>query len=78
MDAIDKALKKFSAQERAWVSNIFDALKSNEMQGFDVKKLKGYENIFRVRRGDIRVIYRKLWDGIVILEVGRRNEKTYE
>jgi mRNA interferase RelE/StbE len=77
MDAIGKALKKFSEQERKWVKNIFTALKTNNMQGLDIKKLKGYEDVFRVRKGDIRVIYRKTSGGIVILEVGRRKERTY-
>ena len=43
----------------------------------DLKKLKGHENIFRIRKGKIRIIYR-LQDGqIYLLAVEKRNDNTY-
>jgi mRNA interferase RelE/StbE len=78
MDAIERALKKFSEKERIWSKELVSKIASNDIQGLDIKKLKGWEDIFRVRRGDIRIIYRKVGERVFILEVGRRNEGTYK
>jgi mRNA interferase RelE/StbE len=41
---------------------------------FDVKKLKGYENVFRIRIGSWRMIYElhRNENTIVVLEIGPR------
>ena len=46
---------------------------------FDVVKLRGYENTYRVRVGDLRIVYEVKWDGkrILIHFIGPR-EKTYK
>jgi len=43
----------------------------------NIKKLKGREDIFRVRKGNLRIIYRIEKEEIFILTVERRSEKTY-
>jgi mRNA-degrading endonuclease RelE of RelBE toxin-antitoxin system len=77
MDAIAKALKKLTAEERTRIKDVFIRLQSGKTSGLDVKKLKGRNDIFRVRKGDIRIIYRKVGRNIFILAIERRNEKTY-
>lgn len=77
MDAILKALKKFSAQERVWSKEIIARLLADDMKNLNIKQLKGRDDIFRVRKGDIRIIYRKQGKQIFILDIGRRNEKIY-
>ena len=58
MDKISKALKKFTPKERIWVKFVLGNIQSNNFQGLDIKKLKGWDDIFRVRKGDIRIIYK--------------------
>jgi mRNA-degrading endonuclease RelE of RelBE toxin-antitoxin system len=78
MNPIEKALRKFSPEERSRVEEAIKLLMSGKIVGLDIKKLKGREDIFRIRKGDIRVIYRLTEGGrITILHVGRRNDKTY-
>jgi mRNA interferase RelE/StbE len=45
---------------------------------YDVKKLKGYKDTYRVRIGDLRIIYEVLWDfkKVHVLLVEQR-EKAY-
>ncbi|MBS7653238.1 type II toxin-antitoxin system RelE/ParE family toxin [Candidatus Bathyarchaeota archaeon] len=45
---------------------------------YDIKKLRGYTNIYRARIGDIRIIYETLWNikKVHILLVERR-ERAY-
>ncbi len=79
MDKIEKALKKLSEKERAWVKIILRQLQTDEVSGLRIKKLKIREDVFRVRKGRIRVIYRKDSVGkIFILTIDRRREDTYK
>ncbi|MCR4328810.1 MAG: hypothetical protein NUV53_04895 [Patescibacteria group bacterium] len=78
MDKIEKALARLSAREREWVKDMLSRLRSGEVKGADIKKLKGRDDIFRARKGDVRIIYH-LRDGTTfILAIERKSEKTYK
>jgi mRNA-degrading endonuclease RelE of RelBE toxin-antitoxin system len=77
MDAIEKALKKFNAKERERLKELLEKLARGALQGLDIKKLQGRDDIFRVRKGDIRIVYRKVGSAISILLIERRSEQTY-
>jgi mRNA-degrading endonuclease RelE of RelBE toxin-antitoxin system len=78
MDAIKKALKKLTEKERERIRGILIKLAAGRTQGLDIKKLRGREDIFRIRKGDIRIVYRKNSGTIFVLLIERRNEKTYD
>ena len=78
MDKIDKALDKISAKDRLEIKDIFLKLKSGNLEELNIKKLKGRDNVFRVRRGNLRVIYRLEGKKIFILSIGHRRENTYK
>lgn len=79
MSKIEKLLKKFSNKEREQIKQILQKIYSGKLESVDLKKLKGYKDIFRVRKGDIRIIYRlDSSDNIFILVIERRNDKTYK
>lgn len=75
-DKIKKFLKKLSQKELKLLEEIILQIENNDTAGLDVKKLKGSKNIFRARKGYIRIIYSKS-SKTRILQVSRRNEKTY-
>ena len=78
MDKIEKALKKLTAKEREIVKQILSRLAKNNTKAFDIKKLKGREDVFRIRKGDMRIIYRlDRTDTAFILKIDRRNKSTY-
>ena len=77
MDKISKALRKLSDEEKEIVKTILTALKSGRTAGFDVKKLKGRNDIFRIRKGRIRIIYQKETGEVRILSIEKRNDNTY-
>ena len=77
MDHIDKALKKLSAKEQARIREILLLLQSLETESLDVKKLKGRDDIFRIRTGALRIIYRVEQKQIFILSIERRSDTTY-
>ncbi|MHB8904046.1 MAG: type II toxin-antitoxin system RelE family toxin [Patescibacteria group bacterium] len=78
MDKIAKALQNLSAKERIFIKNILLKIKINSLSGFDLKKLKNCDNIFRIRKGKLRIIFKKQDDGqYFILAIERRSDKTY-
>lgn len=77
MDRIEKELLKLSSKERARVRELLEKILRKDMKGIEVKKLKARKDIFRVRKGDIRIIYRDNNGSIAILAIERRNENTY-
>lgn len=77
MDKIKKALSKLSTKERAIVKLILINLRAGKLLGMDIQKLQGHNNIYRIRKGSIRIIYRQKDEGIFVLTIERRSEKTY-
>lgn len=78
MDRISKVLKKLSAKERAGVKYLLLLISAGNFRELHIKKLRGRKDIFRARKGKIRVIYRVGKSGAVfILAIERRTEKTY-
>lgn len=78
MDKIAKALKRLSAKERELVKELLGKIETGELRRLDIKKLKGRDDVFRVRKGDIRIIYRKGNGSITVLALERKSEKTYK
>ena len=72
-------MQKLTAKEREWVRQLLLKLQSGQTAGLDIKKLKGRDDIFRVRKGKIRIIYRSDEGGrLFVLLIERRNETTYK
>ncbi|HOI97160.1 MAG TPA: hypothetical protein PLA19_01495 [Candidatus Pacearchaeota archaeon] len=77
-DKIRKALDKLSSKERKAIDGLLVKIKNRQFDGLDWKKLKGRDDIYRVRKGEMRIIYRlNASGGVVVLEIGRRNDITY-
>lgn len=77
MDRLKKSLLKLSAKERKVAEVIITRIVARDIQGLNIKKLKGFDNVFRVRKGELRVIY-VIESGVaIIIDVTRRNDTTY-
>lgn len=77
MDKIAKAIQKLSAVEQKVVKEILLKIKANTLIGFDLKKLKNQNDIYRVRKGRLRIIFHVTDTEIKILTIERRNDNTY-
>lgn len=78
MDKTSKFLKRLSVQERSKIREIINNVLSGNTKDLNIKKLKGQSNIFRVRSGDIRIIFKVENDTINLIFVGRKNDITYK
>lgn len=77
-DKIKKLLAKLSPEEREIVKLLIMRVKLDDIEGLDIKQLKGHSDLFRVRKGQLRIVYRKTPSGFLIIRIDRRNEKTYK
>ena len=77
-DKIKKLLAKLNPKERELVKLLILRVKLDDTQGLDVKQLKGHSYLFRVRKGGLRIVYRKDANSFLIVRIDRRNENTYK
>ena len=77
MDKLAKLLKKLTSKESNQLAKTLRALLSGETDSLDIKKLKGVDNVYRVRVGNLRIIFRREKRDIRVLEVSRRDDTTY-
>lgn len=78
MDKLEKFLKRLSAKDAVRVRDTIAMLYNASDSHLDIKKLSGFDELYRVRIQDVRIIFRKTPDEVTILEVNRRSEKTYK
>lgn len=76
-DPIVKAFQKLSPKQQLVFKRLFLDIKNRAIDSYDVKQLKGHKNIFRIRKGEYRVIFLMDKENIDILALEKRNEKTY-
>ena len=69
-----RAKKQLKSIGRA--AQIILVKKIGELTIFQIKeeKLSGYRNMYRVRVGNFRIVYRKTTNEIVVIQVGHRRE----
>ncbi len=77
MDKVDKALNKLSKKEKSKFKKILLQIESGNFEKLDLKKLKAKHDIFRIRKGSMRIIFSKTGGNIKILSLERRTSKTY-
>lgn len=78
MASLKKLLSKFTKEEQKTIESLIKSIISLNWRNLDIKKLKGHQNIFKIRKNDIRIIFSKEKKEIFILAIDRRNENTYK
>jgi mRNA interferase RelE/StbE len=76
-----RKLAKLTEKQKQNIKTVILTLKTDPIpfRKTDVCKLQGYENTYRIRIGDLRIVYQVLWDEktILIHYIGPR-ERAYE
>jgi mRNA interferase RelE/StbE len=76
-----RKIAKLTQKQKLNIRTIILILKSDPVpfKKADVCKLQGYDSTYRIRTGDLRIVYHVLWNekAILIHYVGSR-EKAYE
>lgn len=78
-DKITKLLNKLPPKQLRIILSVLQQIASNDMKSLDVKTLKGYPDLYRVRVGDYRIIFKLQADKKPrVIYIAKRNEKTYK
>ena len=77
VDQIHKNMEKLSPKEYKLAESLYVLVVENRLENLDVKKLKGHNNIFRVKKGRFRIIFSRQRNENTIRHFGYRNDKTY-
>jgi len=76
-----RKLEKLNQKQKRNIETLIIILKNDPIpfKKADVCKLQGYDSTYRIRTGDLRIIYQVFWGGktILIHYIGLR-EKAYE
>jgi len=76
-----KAISRFDSKKKEKLKDILVTLKDNPVpvRIYDVAKLKGYDSIYRIRIGSLRLVYEVYWSDkkITIHKIDER-ERVYE
>lgn len=76
-DSIVKFLSKLNKKEDQLYRDIINNILAHNFAMYEVKKLSGHIDLFRIRKGRVRIIFRKLNSDIEVLYIGYRDENTY-
>jgi mRNA interferase RelE/StbE len=76
-DKITKFFKKLSVKERDRMLAATKSIRGGDTQGLDIKKIKGHDDLYRIRIGRIRIIYFDNGDNFEIKHAGFRDDQTY-
>ena len=74
MDKISKFLLKLTKKERGILFKIMEDVRILNLKHYDIKPLKGCHGFFRLRKGDIRVVFSKQNGGGMIFDVNYRKD----
>ena len=79
MDKAVKFFKKLSKKEAEQVSDILLQVQNGNIKSLDCKQLKGFKNLFRVRVGTVRIIFKRGdTNTYQLVFLGRRSDITYK
>jgi mRNA-degrading endonuclease RelE of RelBE toxin-antitoxin system len=71
MDDIEKFFRKLSTKEYEALTLVFQQIQKDYTEIPGLTKLRGFKNLFRVRVGRIRIIFRVNKGGIDILRLAK-------
>lgn len=74
MDKINKFLAKLNPAERLIILGIVNDVAGLKVVNYDIKPLKGFFDIYRLRKGKIRIIFRRDRLKGVVLKIAYRGD----
>ncbi len=78
MDKAKKFLRKLPFVKQDQINEVVSKIVAGKIKNLDIKKLKGHKNSFRVRVGDIRIVFSQDKEVTQILFIGNRESSKYE
>jgi mRNA interferase RelE/StbE len=80
-NSVLKVLRSLDSKRKERIKEVIVTLKENPVpfKMYDVAKLKGYDGMYRIRIGNLRMIYEVLWvERKIIIQKIEPRESVYE
>lgn len=77
MDYLDKLIRKLDREMALILLKAIEDIETGELGTYRPLKLSGFKDLYRVRKGRFRIVYRKTPDGNLIESVDCR-DKVYK
>lgn len=74
MDNNEKFLRKLDSRQRLLLLKILADIKMLDLKAYSIKPLKGFKGLFRLKKGKIRVIFRKEGGQGVVFHINYRKD----
>ncbi|OIO52034.1 hypothetical protein AUJ78_01820 [Candidatus Peregrinibacteria bacterium CG1_02_41_10] len=74
MDEIKKFLLKLTKKERTILQRLMEDVRILNLKNYDVKPLKGYKNLFRLRKGNFRIVFCKGEESGMVVDLDYRKD----
>ncbi len=74
MDRIEKFLKQLGEKDRLIMLAVLADIRRLELGRYDVKALKGYKGVYRLRKGKIRFVFAETQSGGVLIDINYRSK----
>ncbi len=74
---LEKFLARVTEKEKKFLGAIIEKIVDGNLKNLDVKKLSGHDGIFRVRKGNFRVMFMVTKTDVKIISIERRSDTTY-
>lgn len=77
MTKLEKFLRKLTEKRRTQIEPVIEKVVCRDFTGLNISKLGGFGNLFRVRKGDIRIIFSMNGSEVKLITVEFRGDTTY-
>lgn len=74
MDKIQKILDKLTKKKRKTILEIWQKIINNDIANLKQKKLTGFSNYYRIRSGDLRLIYKVEDNKNILINIDYRKD----
>lgn len=78
MDRVKKFLRKLSPKEQEAFLLLMQAIKRDFTSVPHLLKMKGYNDLYRIRFGRYRIIFKVSGREIDVVKISKRDEQTYK
>lgn len=78
MNKAEKFIARLNKRQRDVAIETTQKILSGDLGGLNIKKLQGFDNVYRVRKGDLRFVFKVISNGEhQIVQVTFRDDTTY-
>lgn len=77
-DKINKEVAKFTAKEKEIVKELVPKILQANWSEVKRQKVKNSDDVYKIRKGRIRIVFQVKDKDVILLRIQRRSEKTYK